>query len=153
MNNVSLSGNLCKDIVVRYTPNDVAVLSNTLAVKRDFKNKEGEYESDFINIVVFKHSAKYLESYAKKGTQIELTGRIQTRNYENNDGNKVYITETICSNVSITEKKEKQQDDEHKQYDNSKQNIPEHLKPNHEKSEDPFFASSNIDIDEDDLPF
>lgn len=99
MNKIILSGNLCKDIELKTTSSGKVSLNNTIAVKRDYKNAEGEYESDFINLVFWGYQAEYVDKYLSKGSRINVVGRIQTRNYENNNGDKVYVTEVVVENV------------------------------------------------------
>lgn len=108
MNKVVLSGNLCKDIELKTTSSGKYSLNNTIAVKRDYKNADGEYESDFINLVFWGNQAEYVDKYLTKGSRINVVGRIQTRNYENNNGDKVFITEVVVENVESisTPKKE-----------------------------------------------
>ena len=101
MNRVCLNGRLTKDIDLRYTQNNVAIAIFTLAVQRKFKNKNGDYESDFINCVAYRQVAELLNKYTKKGDLIGVEGKIQTRNYENKDGKKVYITEVIVENIDF----------------------------------------------------
>lgn len=100
MNRICITGNLTKDIQVRYTPNNIAVASFSLGVKRDFKNSDGEYESDFPNCIAYRQTAEYLGKYAKKGDKIEIEGRIQTRTYEK-DGKTQYITEIVVDRGSL----------------------------------------------------
>lgn len=101
MNRVCLNGRLTKDIDLRYTQNNVAIAIFTLAVQRKFKNQNGDYESDFINCVTYKQTAEILSKYTGKGDLIGVEGKIQTRNYENKDGKKVYITEVIVENIDF----------------------------------------------------
>jgi single-strand DNA-binding protein len=101
MNKVILSGNLCKDVELRYTPNNVSVLQNTIAVKNDFKNANGEYESQFINFVAYRNNAEFLSKYASKGSKVLLEGKINTRSYDDKDGNKRYITEVIVDKTEL----------------------------------------------------
>lgn len=101
MNRVCLNGRLTKDIDLRYTQNNVAVASFTLAVQRKFKNSNGDYESDFINCITYKKMAELMNEYIKKGDLIGVEGRIQTRNYENKEGKRVYITEIIVDSVDF----------------------------------------------------
>lgn len=109
MNNVILSGNICKDIEVKYTQsNNVEVVSNTIAVRNDYKNANGEYESQFINFVAYKNNALFISKYASKGSKILLEGRINTRNYEKEDGTKVYVTEVIADKFELLDKKKKE---------------------------------------------
>ena len=86
MNNVSLVGRLTKDVELKYTGSQTAVVAGTLAVNRQFKNANGEREADFINIVAWRKTAETIANYTSKGSQIGITGRIQTRSYDGNDG-------------------------------------------------------------------
>ena len=99
MNRIVLSGNVCKDIELRSTTSGVEAVSNTIAVKRNYKNANGEYDTDFINFVAYKNNAEYLNKYVRKGAKILIEGRINTRNYENEQGNKVYVTEVIVDRI------------------------------------------------------
>lgn len=99
MNRVVLIGNLCKEITVRYTQENKAVGNFTLGVRRDNKSTNGEYESDFINCNCFGSTAEYLQKYTKKGSRISVEGSIRTRNYDGQDGKKVYITEVKVDHV------------------------------------------------------
>ena len=106
MNKVILIGRLTKNVEVRYTQSNTPVASFTLAVNRRFA-KEGEQKADFINIVAWSKTAEFCNKYFTKGQQIGLVGRIQTRNYEKEDGTKVYVTEVVAEEVYFAgEKKE-----------------------------------------------
>lgn len=98
MNKVSLIGRLTKDVEVRYTQSNIPVGSFTLAVNRRFA-KEGEQQADFINIIAWNKTAEFCSKYFKKGQQIGLVGRIQTRTYEDNNGQKRYVTEVVAEEV------------------------------------------------------
>jgi single-strand DNA-binding protein len=148
INRVVLVGRLTKDPELRYTNSNIAVATFTMAVDRGFTNADGKKETDFIPIVVWKKSAENVAKYLNKGSLVGVDGRIQTRNYEASDGTRRYITEVVADSVKFLDSKPK--DDSTAQYD-TKQEIPESLKK--EEKEDPFFASSNIEIDDDDLPF
>ena len=89
INNVVLVGRLTKDPYLLYTSSGTAVATFTLAVNRNFSSQNGEKETDFINCVIWRKSAEILANYAKKGSLIGVTGRIQTRNYENQQGQRV----------------------------------------------------------------
>ena len=108
INNVALVGRTTKEIELKYTSNDLAYANFTLAVNRNFKNQNGEREADFINIVIWRQQAENLANWAKKGTLLGVTGRIQTRNYENQQGQRVYVTEVVADNFQILEKREAQ---------------------------------------------
>lgn len=105
MNNVSLVGRLTRDIEVKNTISGTAVTKNCLAVKRDYKNANGEYDSDFINIVAFGHSANFINKYTTKGSLIGIVGKIVTGSYDDKDGKKVYTTEIMINNITLLEKK------------------------------------------------
>ena len=102
MNRVCLSGNLCKDIELKKTSSKKAVVTNTIAVNRDFKNDDGEYETDFINIVVWEKTAEYLSKYAKKGDRIELVGKWQVRKYQSSDGENKVANESVVEWLKLT---------------------------------------------------
>lgn len=101
MNLVILSGNICKDNELKQTTSNISVLQNTLAVKNDYKNAKGEYESQFINYVAYKNNAEFLNKYTAKGNRVVLRGRWNTRNYENKEGKKVYVNEMVVDAVEI----------------------------------------------------
>nr|DAP40335.1 MAG TPA: Single strand binding protein [Caudoviricetes sp.] len=105
LNNVSLVGRLTKDVDLRYTPSNVAVATFTLAVNRTFKNENGEREADFINCVMWRQQAENLANWAKKGALIGITGRIQTRSYDNQQGQRVYVTEVVAEQFQLLESK------------------------------------------------
>ena len=109
INNLTLIGRLTKDVELKYTPANQAVAQFTLAVNRTFKNANGERESDFINCVIWRKSAENFANFVKKGALIGITGRIQTRNYENQQGQRVYITEVIAENFQMLESRNQQQ--------------------------------------------
>ena len=98
-------GRLTKEIELRETNNGRSVVSNTIAIKNDFKNANGEYDSEFINIQVWGKTAEFLAQYAQKGMLVAIEGRITTRSYDDADGNKRYVTEVICNSVELLEKK------------------------------------------------
>lgn len=101
MNKIILSGNLCKDVELKYTTSNIAVIQNTIAVRNDFKNANGEYESQFINIVVWRQTAEFLYNYATKGSKVLVEGRLTTRTYDKQDGTKGYVTEVVCEKVEL----------------------------------------------------
>lgn len=103
INNVVLVGRLTRDVDLRYTANGTAYASFTLAVERNFKNQNGEKETDFINCAMWRKTAENFASFTHKGSQVGIEGRIQTRNYENQQGQKVYVTEVLAENFSLLE--------------------------------------------------
>ena len=108
LNNVSLVGRLTKDVDLRYTPSNVAVATFTLAVNRTFKNENGDREADFINCVMWQQQAENLANWAKKGALIGITGRIQTRSYDNQQGQRVYVTEVVAEQFQLLESRNSQ---------------------------------------------
>lgn len=144
INNVVLVGRLTKDPDLRYTASGTGVATFTLAVNRNFTNQDGNRKADFINCVIWRKSAETLANYARKGTLLGVTGRIQTRNYENQQGQRVYVTEVVADNFQLMESRS---DNEKRQTDKPQQNT----NTNNVES-DPFNGSS-IDIGDDDLPF
>lgn len=105
MNQVLLTGRLSKDPELHYSKDGIGVSSFHLAVKRSYKNSEGTYEADFIPCVSFRKTAEIIASYCDKGSLIALSGRLQTRNYENKDGIKIYVTEVIADSIEFLQKK------------------------------------------------
>ena len=101
MNKVLLVGRLTKDPEIRTMPNGNSVANFSIAVNRTFKNKEGNVEADFINIVVFGRQVDSISKYVFKGSQVGIEGRMQTRTYDAQDGSKRYVTEVIADNVEF----------------------------------------------------
>lgn len=105
INNVSLTGRLTRDAELKYTQGGTAVAQFTLAVSRKFTNQQGERESDFINCVVWRKSAENFSKFTHKGSLVGVEGRIQTRTYDNKEGQKVYVTEVVVDNFALLEPK------------------------------------------------
>jgi len=103
LNRVILIGRLTRDPELRYTPAGVAVTQFTLAVDRPFTSQGGEREADFIPVVTWRQLAETCANYLRKGRLAAVEGRIQVRNYENNEGKRVYVTEVIADNVRFLE--------------------------------------------------
>lgn len=103
INNVVLVGRLTKAVDLRYTSNGTAYASFTVAVERNFKNQNGEKETDFINCAMWRKAAENFANFTHKGSQVGIEGRIQTRNYENQQGQKVYVTEVLAENFTLLE--------------------------------------------------
>lgn len=142
LNNISLVGRLTKDVELRYTPSNVAVATFTLAVNHTFKNENGDREADFINCVMWRRQAENLANWAKKGALIGITGRIQTRNYDNQQGQRVYVTEVVAETFQLLESKG--QGNQQGQQRQAQQQSPDFSRN----------ANANpLDITEEDLPF
>lgn len=100
MNNVILVGRLTRDPELRTTPNGIATTQITVAMNRP-ANQNGERQSDFINVVVWRRQAENVAKYCTKGSLVGVTGRIQSRSYDANDGTKRYVTEVVADNVTF----------------------------------------------------
>ena len=109
MNKVSIIGRFTRDPEIKYTTgeNATATARFSLAVNRRFKNKEGNYDADFINCVAFGKTAEFIEKYFTKGMAIGITGRIQTGSYTNKEGQKVYTTDVVVEETEFVESKNK----------------------------------------------
>jgi single-strand DNA-binding protein len=167
LNRVVLVGRLTKDPELRYTPSGVAVATFTLAVNRTFTNQQGERETDFINCVVWRKPAENVANFLKKGSLAGVDGRIQTRNYEGQDGKRVYVTEVLAESVQFLEPKGASGNRSDNDYFGAPPREPQgapygggnqNQRPNQNKGftrmdEDPFAGSGQIDISDDDLPF
>lgn len=157
INNVVLVGRLTKDPELKYTGNGTAVATFTLAVNRNFTNADGEREADFPNCVIWRKSAEALANYARKGSLIGITGRIQTRNYENQQGQRVYVTEVVCENFQLLESKKDNNDQQSTQQNNFKQDSIPGMDSRgfntNQQINAPFGDSKPIVIDDDSLPF
>lgn len=101
MNKIFLIGRLTRDPELRYTGSNTPVATFSLAVNRNFSNQNGEREADFINIVVWRKQAENVKNYLSQGSQVAIEGRLQTRTYDDNNGQKRYITEVIADNVEF----------------------------------------------------
>ena len=149
INNVVLVGRLTRDPELRHTPQNQAVGTFGLAVNRQFKNANGEREADFINCVIWRQQAENLANFAKKGSLIGITGRIQTRNYENQQGQKVYVTEVVADTFQMLESNKTQGQQANKpQAQNKKPQAPDPFKA---PAADPF--AGGTEISDDQLPF
>lgn len=137
LNSTCLVGRLTKNVELKYTPSNQAVATFTLAVNRNFKSQNGEREADFINCVIWRQQAENLANWAKKGDLIGITGRIQTRNYENQQGQRVYVTEVVADNFQLLESRKDRNDGQSQGY--SQQDFSRQAEP--------------FSIDESDLPF
>ena len=105
INNTTLVGRMTKNPELRYTGSGIAVISFSLAVERNYTNAQGERETDFIMCQAWRGTAETVAKFAVKGSLIGITGAIQTRNYQNNNGQTVYITEVIVNNFQMLESK------------------------------------------------
>ncbi|MFD1431862.1 single-stranded DNA-binding protein [Lacticaseibacillus yichunensis] len=105
INSVALTGRLTRDAELRYTQAGAAVASFTLAVDRNFTNAQGQREADFINCVIWRKSAENFSNFTRKGSLVGVEGRMQTRTYDNAQGQRVYVTEVVVDNFALLESK------------------------------------------------
>ena len=101
MNKVFLIGRLTRDPELRYTGNNTPVTSFTIAVNRPYTNQSGEREADFIPVVVWRRQAESVKNYLSQGSQVAVEGRIQVRNYDDQNGQRRYVTEVIADSVEF----------------------------------------------------
>ncbi|EPC4718742.1 single-stranded DNA-binding protein [Listeria monocytogenes] len=159
MNRVVLVGRLTKDPELRYTPAGVAVATFTLAVNRTFTNQNGEREADFIQCVVWRKPAENAANFLKKGSMAGVDGRIQTRNYEDNDGKRVFVTEVVAESVQFLEPKNNNVEGARSNNYQNKANYSNNNKngsyrASSSQNSDSFANEGKpIDISDDDLPF
>lgn len=155
MNNANLVGRLTRPVDLRYTQTGIAYGSFTIAVNRKYKNKDGEREADFINCVIWKKGAELLANYTQKGSLIGVSGPIQTRNYDNQQGQRVYVTEVLVENFDFLESRKNDADgfsnvgNINTQNFNKNQNLGGNFENN-----DSFTANGEtFEVQDDDLPF
>ncbi|MDO7872911.1 MAG: single-stranded DNA-binding protein [Enterococcus casseliflavus] len=161
INNVTLVGRLTKDPDLRYTANGTGVATFTLAINRNFTNQAGEREADFVQCVIWRKPAETLANYARKGTLLGVTGRIQTRSYDNQQGQRVYVTEVVAENFQLLESKATS---EQRQSTQASQPTQQANRQNYNEPVPSGFPSdgdmpvgappgATLDISDDDLPF
>ena len=161
LNSVCLVGRLTRDPELKYTTSNIAVATFNLAVNRNF-----ERETDFINCVIWRQQAENLANWAKKGALIGITGRIQTRNYENQQGQRVYVTEVVAENFQMLESRAAREGGSANQGNTSGafgngngyagpygQQAPQQQGPNFARDNGPYGNANPMDISDSDLPF
>ncbi|OOV78875.1 single-stranded DNA-binding protein [Mammaliicoccus fleurettii] len=156
-------GRLVRDPDFKVTQSGMQFASFTLAINRTFTNAQGEREADYINCVVFKKQAENVNQYLSKGKLTGIDGRLQSRSYENKEGQKVFVTEVICDSVQFLEPKDSQNSSNSYQNGSSYQNSGNNTqnkqnaekgqnKTNYDQHNNPF-SNGNNSYDESDLPF
>lgn len=105
MNKAFLIGRLTRDPELRYSSSNAAIVNFSIAIDRQYTNNQGQRETDFINVVAFQKQAENIKKYLSKGSLVAVDGRIQTRNYEDKDGKRVYVTEVVADRVQFLESK------------------------------------------------
>lgn len=144
LNSVALTGRLTKDVDLRYTQSGTAVGSFTIAVDRQFRSANGNRDTDFINCAIWRKSAENFANFTHKGSLVGIEGHIQTRTYDNAQGQKVFVTEVIVENFALLEPRQMSQDSQQRSANNPAA-----------ASQGNGFANNSqpVDVSDDDLPF
>lgn len=151
INRVVLTGRLTRNPELKTTQNGLSVASFTIAVNRQFTDANGNRGADFINCVIWRKSAENLCKFTHKGSLIGIDGRLQTRSYDNNNGQKVFVTEVVVDSFSLLESKNESQANT---AGNNNNGYSNNNNANAATTPDPFAdGGDSIDISNDDLPF
>lgn len=152
INRSVLVGRLTRDPELRYTNGGAAVATFTIAVNRQFTNQNGEREADFINCVIWRKAAENFTTFTHKGSLIGIDGHIQTRNYENQQGTRIYVTEVVVDNFSLLESRA---ESEHHQSANSNGHSSNNSNNRKYDNNQNQYGNNGgqIDITDNDLPF
>lgn len=153
MNKVILQGRLTKDVELRYTPNGTPIANFTIAVNRRFKNQSGEREADFINCVIWRQLAETAANYLKKGFRVSLVGSWNTRNFEGQDGKKVYVNECLVEELDFIDFDQQNAGNSGTNNRSNTNTAGNRQSGQQGRQGDPFLGNGQIDISDDDLPF
>lgn len=126
MNKVILSGHIVKDITPYKTVDGTLVVSNTIAIRREHKNQDGSYDTDFINFVAWDKKAEYLQVYANKGDKVEIVGNWHVRSYETERGEKKRVDECVVESINVfnIKKEDKKPKEEIPSYKDAVKDLP-----------------------------
>lgn len=151
VNSVVLVGRLTRDPELRVTNSGISVVSFTLAVDRTFSKDQ----ADFISCVAWKKTAEFMDQYVTKGRLIDLTGRIQTRNYDDKDGKKVYVTEVVADHIDLLDSRSQAQNGKNGGYTASNYQAGANYQQSNQQAPQPQNGSFNdtLDVSSDELPF
>ncbi len=156
MNKAFLIGRLTRDPELRYSSSNAAIVNFSIAIDRQYTNNQGQRETDFINIVAFQKQAENIKKYVGKGSLVAVDGRIQTRNYEDKDGKRVYVTEVVADRVQFLDTRNSSGVQNE---DNTNEVSPADFQtdeaPKETNVSDDVFADfgSSIEISDDDIAF
>ncbi len=158
INKVILVGRLTKEVELRKTSSNTSVCSFTLACNRRFQSQQGGPTADFINCIAWRQSADFLARYATKGAIVGVEGRISTRSYDNQQGQKVYVTEVTCDSVQLIGSSNRNSTGEPASYGNNSGVSNQTFTPSASSGyvgsmDDDFSNTPSLDISSDDLPF
>ena len=148
MNKVVLIGRLTKDPELRYTSSNIPSATFSVAVNRTFENQNGVREADFINIVVWRKQAENVKKYIGKGSLVAIDGRIQTRNYDDKDGKRVFVTEVVAESVQFLESKTQRSNSSNSEDSNFNNNQTTNV------DDEPYVDfGQTIELSDDDIAF
>lgn len=166
LNRAILTGRLTRDPELRYAASGTAIVQATIAVDRQFKNQQGEREADFINLVIWRKAAENFANFTHKGSLVGIDGRIQTRTYENKQGQRVYVTEINVDSFSLLEPRQENNQQSNNNYSsqvpnnnahNATSNSPQqnqNAQSNYGNQNNDFGnGGQSIDLADDELPF
>lgn len=156
MNKAFLIGRLTRDPELRYSSSNAAIVNFSIAIDRQYTNQQGQRETDFINIVAFQKQAENIKKYVSKGSLVAVDGRIQTRNYEDKDGKRVYVTEVVADRVQFLDSRNSGNVAINEGGDNvSPADFQTESAPKETNVSDDVFADfgSSIEISDDDIAF
>lgn len=166
LNRAILTGRLTRDPELRYTTSGTAVVQATIAVDRQFKNQQGEREVDFINLVIWRKAAENFANFTHKGSLVGIDGRIQTRTYENKQGQRVYVTEINVDSFSLLEPRQENNQQPNNNYSsqapsNNTRNATPNSPQQNQNAQSNYGNQNNdfgndgqsIDLADDELPF
>lgn len=157
MNKAFLIGRLTRDPELRYSSSNAAIVNFSIAIDRQYTNNQGQRETDFINIVAFQKQAENIKKYVFKGSLVAVDGRIQTRNYEDKDGKRVYVTEVVADRVQFLDSKGSSSNTMEKSAEDtvSPADFQTENSSNETNVSDDVFADfgSSIEISDDDIAF
>ena len=166
LNRAILTGRLTRDPELRYTTSGTAVGQATIAVDRQFKNQQGERKADYINLVIWRKAAENFANFTHKGSLVGIDGRIQTRTYENKQGQRVYVTEINVDSFSLLEPRQENSQQSNNNYSsqvpnnnahNATSNSPQqnqNAQSNYGNQNNDFGnGGQSIDLADDELPF
>lgn len=166
LNRAILTGRLTRDPELRYTTSGTAVVQATIAVDRQFKNQQGEREADFINLVIWRKAAENFANFTHKGSLVGIDGRIQTRTYENKQGQRVYVTEINVDSFSLLEPRQENNQQPNNNYssqapNNNARNATSNSPQQNQNAQSNYGNQNNdfgnggqsIDLADEELPF
>ena len=155
MNKAFLIGRLTRDPELRYSSSNAPIVNFSIAIDRQYTNSQGQRDTDFINIVAFQKQAENIKKYLTKGSLVAVDGRIQTRNYDDKDGKKVYVTEVVADRVQFLNSKSSDQISAPNDGDSVSPADFQTEGPKETNVSDDVFADfgSSIEISDDDIAF